>query len=446
MDAGGSLYIEGANVGTGSNDLLYPYLGLSNHSSSIEGYTLIESVNGAQGTPMEGLSLNYMYGSNADYGIDELDVIDGVPFLMSQDEAVRTIYFDSDAYRAVTSSTFFGSMVDGNTTKADVMGIYLDFLNGNPVPNISALQTELDFGLQFAGYPESEWINLINTGIEILEITEITIEGEVYSYEGPSIIELEPMEMVNLEIIQYASITGLYEGVLTIASNDPDTPDFEIPLSGACVQPPIICVEPENIEVSLTAGETFDEIITIGNTGGYDLGFSAVLEEGSRDVNWLEMDHHFNLLAPGVEDDIILTFNTEFLDEDQYNAEIVIYHDDPGQDEIIIPVTLYISYVSAENNLIGSQVTLSQNYPNPFNPSTTISFTTDEVSSSTILSVYNVKGELVKTLINDVLTAGTHSVIWNGKDDTEKYQSSGMYFYRLQNADKSITRKMILMK
>jgi flagellar hook capping protein FlgD len=341
---------------------------------------------------------------------------------------------------------FFGSMVDGNTTKADVMGIYLDFLNGNPVPNISALQTELDFGLQFAGYPESEWINLINTGIENLEITEIVIEGEVYSYYGPSIIELEPMEMVNLEIIQAASITGLYEGTLTIVSNDPDTPDFEILLSGACVQPPIINVEPGNIEVSLIAGDTYDEIITISNTGGYDLGFSAVLEEGSRDVSWLEMDHHFNLLGPGIEDEIVLTFNTEFLEEDQYNAEIVIYHDDPGQDEIIIPVTLYMSYVNAANNLIGSQVTLSQNFPNPFNPSTTISFTASDVSSSTTLSIYNVKGELVKTLVNDVLTVGTHSVIWNGMDGNGKSQPSGMYFYRLQNADKSITRKMILMK
>ncbi len=446
MDAGGSLYIEGANVGTGSNNLLYPYLGLSNNSSSFAGYSLIESVNGALGTALEGLSLNYMYGSNADYGIDELDVITGVPFFKSQDNAIRTVYFDSEVYRAITSSTFFGSMVDGNTTKADIMSIYLNFFSLNPVPNISALQTELDFGLQFAGFPETEWVNLINTGIEVLEIADIIIEGEVFGYEGPTIIELDPMEMVNLEITQNAVITGSYEGTLTIVSNDPDTPDFEILLNGLCVQPPVINAEPGNIEVNLAAGETVDEIITISNTGGYNLSFSAVIEEGSRDVSWLEMDHHFNLLAPGIEDEIVLTINTEFLEEDQYNAEIVIYHDDPAQDEIIIPVTLYLSFVNTENDLISSQISLSQNYPNPFNPSTTISFTTKETSSGTLLSIYNVKGELVKTLVNDVLTIGAHSVIWNGKDSSEKSQPSGMYFYRLQNADKSISRKMILMK
>ncbi len=300
--------------------------------------------------------------------------------------------------------------------------------------------------MQFAGFPETEWVNLINTGIEVLEIADIIIEGEVFGYEGPTIIELDPMEMVNLEITQNAVITGSYEGTLTIVSNDPDTPDFEILLNGLCVQPPVINAEPGNIEVNLAAGETVDEIITISNTGGYNLSFSAVIEEGLRDVSWLEMDHHFNLLAPGIEDEIVLTINTEFLEEDQYNAEIVIYHDDPAQDEIIIPVTLYLSFVNTENDLISSQISLSQNYPNPFNPSTTISFTTKETSSGTLLSIYNVKGELVKTLVNDVLTIGAHSVIWNGKDSSEKSQPSGMYFYRLQNADKSISRKMILMK
>lgn len=447
MDNGGSLYIEGANVGTGSNDLLYPYLGLTDNSFSFEGYSLIESVNGVHGTPLEDLFLSYMYGSNTDYGIDELDVGDGIPLLKSQDDIVRAVYFDTQAYRSITSSTFLGAMVDGTTSKADVMAIYLNFLDGNPVPNIYSLQTELDFGLQFAGYPESEWVNLINTGIENLLITDMTIDGEVYSYEGITSLELDPMEMVNLEIIQNAVNTGIYEGTLTIFSNDPDTPEYEIALSGSCVQPPIINAEPGNIDIFLNAGETHEEILTISNSGGYDLSFSAIIEEGSREVTWLEMDHHYNLLNPGEADEIILSFNTNLLEEEFYSADIVIYHDDPSQEELVIPVTLNLTFVNTDNDLIGSGVILTQNYPNPFNPETTISFSTEEFASSTELSIYNVKGEKIKILVNDILSAGKHSVVWNGTDDSGKSVSSGIYFYKMRaGARYTSTRKMILLK
>ncbi|MDA3814597.1 MAG: T9SS type A sorting domain-containing protein [Candidatus Cloacimonetes bacterium] len=86
------------------------------------------------------------------------------------------------------------------------------------------------------------------------------------------------------------------------------------------------------------------------------------------------------------------------------------------------------------------------NYPNPFNPTTTISFSVTQTSSFVTLSVYNIKGQKIKTLISDQLSAGQHSVVWDGRDSNNKQVSSGIYFYKFSNEKKSLHKKMLLMK
>ena len=90
---------------------------------------------------------------------------------------------------------------------------------------------------------------------------------------------------------------------------------------------------------------------------------------------------------------------------------------------------------------------LFQNIPNPFNSETTISFTlTTEITENTEIVIYNVKGQKVKTLINEKLPAGEHSVVWDGRDDNNKFISSSIYFYQLKTGQQVATRKMLLLK
>jgi len=88
---------------------------------------------------------------------------------------------------------------------------------------------------------------------------------------------------------------------------------------------------------------------------------------------------------------------------------------------------------------------LTQNYPNPFNPSTTIDFSVPSLSDVNI-SVYDINGRLVKTLMNNTLTSGTYSVVWNGDDVNGNAVSAGIYMYSLTSDETSITNKMILVK
>lgn len=99
----------------------------------------------------------------------------------------------------------------------------------------------------------------------------------------------------------------------------------------------------------------------------------------------------------------------------------------------------YTNAVSIENNFLLSY-SLAQNYPNPFNPSTNIEFSLPE-RSKVVLTVYNLIGEEVTKLENDILEPGKYSYRFNASN-----LSSGVYFYRLATAKYEKTRKMLLLK
>ncbi|MFA7421354.1 MAG: T9SS type A sorting domain-containing protein, partial [Melioribacteraceae bacterium] len=92
------------------------------------------------------------------------------------------------------------------------------------------------------------------------------------------------------------------------------------------------------------------------------------------------------------------------------------------------------------NSTVPTKYELSQNYPNPFNPSTTIKFALPK-EGLVKLSVFNILGQEVGTLINGFKAAGSYSVEWSASN-----LSSGMYFYRLEANNNIITKKMTLVK
>jgi len=91
------------------------------------------------------------------------------------------------------------------------------------------------------------------------------------------------------------------------------------------------------------------------------------------------------------------------------------------------------------------EFSLSQNYPNPFNPVTNIKFSVPDAGNVN-LSVYNMLGEKVKTLVDIHKTAGEYSVEWNGTNNAGREMSSGVYFYKLQMGSNIRIKKMLFMK
>jgi hypothetical protein len=103
-----------------------------------------------------------------------------------------------------------------------------------------------------------------------------------------------------------------------------------------------------------------------------------------------------------------------------------------------------VTFVNNQNDKIRS-FSLKQNYPNPFNAETTIDFsiTTNEPVN---LSIYNLTGQKVRDLVSGSLSAGNHSVIWNGRDNRGNPVSSGIYFSRFQQKGQTCIGNMLLLK
>jgi hypothetical protein len=97
-------------------------------------------------------------------------------------------------------------------------------------------------------------------------------------------------------------------------------------------------------------------------------------------------------------------------------------------------------YLQKTTNQTPTDFALVGNYPNPFNPSTTISYNIPEDGKVSI-KVFDILGRLVSTLVNDVISAGTHSVLWNAA-----YYASGIYFYNVTFKNQTLYKKMLLIK
>jgi hypothetical protein len=131
----------------------------------------------------------------------------------------------------------------------------------------------------------------------------------------------------------------------------------------------------------------------------------------------------------------------------------------PYEGNITISITTDIDEDEKQEDI--KSFDLSQNYPNPFNPVTSIQYTVgskqtkkaDASSNHVTLKIYNILGQLVRTLVDEPKTPGSYEVIWDGKDEKGKEASSGIYFYRLnvrsldlETENYQKTKKMTLVK
>ena len=143
--------------------------------------------------------------------------------------------------------------------------------------------------------------------------------------------------------------------------------------------------------------------------------------EESADMTTSLTTHHFQLTSKG-------------------NIDLAISGDDARIDYIILYSQQGGVITDIEQEDMVDRFALSQNYPNPFNPSTNINFTLPAASNAT-LSIYNLLGQKVATLIDGRLSAGAHSVQFNARN-----LASGVYFYQLKAGDLTLQKRMTLIK
>ncbi len=142
------------------------------------------------------------------------------------------------------------------------------------------------------------------------------------------------------------------------------------------------------------------------------------------------------------------TFTLKFMptEEADYSGQILLTSNDPYVESTEINVIAFGEELGAGEPDVPVFVNeLKGNYPNPFNPETTISFSL-AAKSDVRIDVFNILGQKVKTLVSGQMEAGSHKIVWQGKDQYDHQVGSGVYFYKMKTGRYTSVKKMLLIK
>ena len=210
-------------------------------------------------------------------------------------------------------------------------------------------------------------------------------------------------------------------------------------------------------EVNVSVSPVFDTDIVLNyQIAGDEYGSAPHQIEGTvsialagEPISWISLNQTSGSLSTGETDNIEITFDTNDLETGTYNCNIVVNDD---RNETIIPVSLTVTGVETSDDNVSQNTFLASISPNPFiitsnqkRSNVKIDFQTS-LNSVVDISVYNVRGEKIKTLLNSEIPSGSHRVIWDGRDSKGNYVASGIYFYRMKTDNYSQTKKMMIIK
>ena len=195
-----------------------------------------------------------------------------------------------------------------------------------------------------------------------------------------------------------------------------------------------IVIDNENRIIVAGKADTMYAIARYHNNGDLDESFgingkvtTAYIntDRGSEGWTGIALDSEENIVVAGYYTESAIDVTVDFIIARYFSDNVSIYN----------PITN-----------ISNKIILNQNYPNPFNPSTTIEFSIKN-QSDIELTIYNIKGQKIKTLAQNEFAKGRHSIIWNGDDEFNNPVISGIYFYKLEvNGKPEQIRKCILIR
>ena len=229
---------------------------------------------------------------------------------------------------------------------------------------------------------------------------------------------------------------------LMITTNDPESSFVTLPINlHISSEIPIISLSHDSIEFGdVQIGEIASDTLYVSNLGEVDLEVTditnGVIEFDVIPVNFV--------LAQGEVQAVVVTFTPQA--ELLYEDILIIESNDPinSQYEVLLSGSGY--ELTGLDDQLPLVTKVDQNYPNPFNPETKIAFSIANKEQFAKLEIFNIKGQKVKTLVNEELEVGKYSVIWKGNDISGRKVASGVYFYKFDTDDYHNIKKMLLLK
>lgn len=295
---------------------------------------------------------------------------------------------------------------DGNVNLGDIVYLIAYVFKGGSVP-CKSCKAEL-----FSGN------NPPSTGDQGSALVSLELKANPSSVYAPRLSKVSP---VVLDKVSEISVVG----------------KFDREVAGA------------QLEIGFDPGEVtlLDPVLTPLTKG---LQLYSGTKDGVQKIGILDLTGE-NLIPAGEGSLVILRAKGEDLSSIKINEALLV-------DKDAMPLALELSHdLKPEEAKVPSvqrpdvqesipqDFSLSQNYPNPFNPETDISYALP-TDCQVKITIYNVAGQNVRTLVDEHQTTGFKTIHWNGKDNEGKELASGVYFYKIQAGAFTDSRKMILMK
>jgi hypothetical protein len=203
-------------------------------------------------------------------------------------------------------------------------------------------------------------------------------------------------------------------------------------------QSPDIAVSPATINFGQVAvGDTGTWRLLIRNTGMAPLSILNIgLQSASSNF---QIGSFVNGLPADSFQQVVVRF-TPTASGQSYSNALIVQSNDPGEGTLTIPVAGTAGTTSVLDQKRPVGFALSQNYPDPFNPSTSIAFTIPS-QEQTRLTVHDLLGREIASLIDGTMPAGSHTIVWNASG-----VASGVYLYTLTSGHYTSTRKLVLLR
>jgi hypothetical protein len=182
-----------------------------------------------------------------------------------------------------------------------------------------------------------------------------------------------------------------------------------------------------------------------GGEWGYGVAIDNIAIKEGDDFTWLTVSpYKGTAVATGnLNDSISVQIGVYGTDDNFTIAEDIVVASD--NTELTVQIGVGVEVAIDESGLTPFEFALHQNYPNPFNPETNIQFDVAE-NSDVNVSIFNIMGQKVATLVNGNMDAGIYHIKWNGLSDKGIALPSGMYFYKMKSLEYQSVKKLVLVK
>jgi hypothetical protein len=238
-----------------------------------------------------------------------------------------------------------------------------------------------------------------------------------------------------------------------VRSNDPDEPVVVIPVHVDALPAPDLVVRADTVRFPGTAvGDTSEYDLWVGNIGTVDLEVTGVASSAEDFTvapqafaippgDFVTLTISFAPASAG-EHDGVVTLVTN--DPDEGHKQIAVGGEASTGDSVAV-VGRPVAVESESHTHLLTRTSLHPNVPNPFNPTTTIAYDL-HVASAVAIVVYDVRGRVVRTLVDDVKPPGRYTIVWDGSNDSGAPVATGIYFCRMAASDFAQIRKLVLLK